>query len=79
MPAVSPVTRVWNAHAGVGSLRSASTEIAMSVSGGTKRRRRRDRAFLQFYEMFSRHAAIAAVTGTIAFLAWVAVRSLVAT
>ena len=51
----------------------------MSVSGGTKRRRRRDRAFLQFYEMFSHHAAIAAVTGTIAFLAWVVVRSLVAT
>ena len=50
----------------------------MSASGGTKRRRRRDRAFLQFYETFSLRATIAAVTGSIAFLAWVAVRSVVA-
>ncbi len=48
----------------------------MSASGGTKRRRRRDKAFLQFYETFSLHATIAAVTGSIAFLAWVAIRSL---
>lgn len=51
----------------------------MSASGGTKRHRRRERAFLQFYETISRHAAIAAVTGGIVFLAWVSVRSLLAT
>jgi hypothetical protein len=52
-------------------------EVAMSASGGTKRQRKRERAFLQFYDTLSLRAAMAAVGGSLAFLAWVAVRFLV--
>ncbi len=46
----------------------------MSASGGTEYRRR-DKEFLQFYDTLSLRVTIAAVGGSIAFLAWVAVRS----
>jgi hypothetical protein len=49
----------------------------MSASGGTKRLRRREKEFLQLHDTLSFRATIAAVGGSIAFLAWVAVRSLV--
>jgi hypothetical protein len=50
----------------------------MSAGGGIKRRRRREREFLQFYDTVSLRATIAAIGGTIAFLAWVAIRTVVA-
>ena len=44
-------------------------------SSGTKRRRKRERRFLEFYDTVSIRATIAGVGGSIALLAWVAARS----
>lgn len=44
-------------------------------SSGMKRRRKRERHFLEFYDTISTRAAIAGVGGSIALLAWVAARS----
>ena len=49
----------------------------MSASDETKRHRRREKEFLQFHDTLSLRATIAAVGGSIVFLAWVAVRSLI--
>jgi hypothetical protein len=50
------------------------TRDAMSGSG-EKRRRKRDRRFIEFYETLSVRATIIGVGGSIALLAWVAARS----
>ena len=50
------------------------TRDAMSGSG-EKRRRKRDRRFIEFYETVSIRATIIGVGGSIALLAWVAARS----
>ena len=42
---------------------------------GRKRRRKRQRRFVEFYETLSIRATIAGVGGGIALLAWVAARS----
>ena len=42
---------------------------------GTKRRRKRERRFLEIYETVSIRATIAGVGGSIVLLAWVAARS----
>ena len=42
---------------------------------GEKRRRKRDRRFIEFYETVSIRATIIGVGGSIALLAWVAARS----
>lgn len=42
---------------------------------GAKRRRKRDRRFIEFYETLSIRATIVGVGGSIALLAWVAARS----
>jgi hypothetical protein len=42
---------------------------------GEKRRRKRDRRFIEFYETLSIRATIVGVGGGIALLAWVAARS----
>jgi len=47
----------------------------MSNSSGMKRRRKRERRFLEFYDTISIRATIAGVGGSIALLAWVAARS----
>ena len=48
----------------------------MSMSGsGEKRRRKRDRRILDFYETISTRATIAGVGGGIVLLVWVAARS----
>ena len=47
----------------------------MSVSSGQKRRRKRDRRLVQFFDTLSLRATFAAVGGSIALLAWVAARS----
>jgi hypothetical protein len=47
----------------------------MSASSGQKRRRKRERQFLQFYDALSMRATFLAVGGSIALLAWVAARS----
>lgn len=44
-------------------------------SSGMKRRRKRERRFIEFYETISIRASIAGVGGSIALLAWVAARS----
>ena len=49
-------------------------EVRMS-SSGVKRRRKRERRFLEFYDTISIRATIAGVGGSIALLAWVAARS----
>lgn len=49
--------------------------VRMSVSSGEKRRRKRDRRFVQFYDALSMRATFAAVGGSIALLAWIAARS----
>ena len=46
----------------------------MSTSG-MKRRRKRERRFLEFFDTISIRATIAGVGGSIALLAWVAARS----
>lgn len=46
---------------------------------GVKRRRKRDRRFLEFYDTISIRATIAGVGGSIALLAWVAARSVFST
>ena len=45
---------------------------------GMKRRRRRERRFLELYDAVSVRATIAGVGGSIALLAWVAARSVFA-
>ena len=49
----------------------------MSASSGTKRRRRRDRRFLEFYDTLSMQATILAVVATFGFLAFQVARTLV--
>jgi len=44
-------------------------------SSGEKRRRKRDRRFIDFYETLSMRATIVGVGGSIALLAWTAARS----
>ena len=44
-------------------------------SSGLKRRRKKERRFLEFYDTISIRATIAGVGGSIALLAWVAARS----
>jgi hypothetical protein len=48
---------------------------AMSVSSGEKRRRKRDRQFLEFYDTLSARATVAGVAGSIALLLFVVARS----
>ena len=45
------------------------------MTSGEKRRRRRDRRFMEFYETLSVRATVVGVGGSIALLAWVAARS----
>jgi hypothetical protein len=47
----------------------------MSASSGEKRRRKRERQFLEFYDALSIRAAIAGVGGSLVLLAWFAARS----
>ena len=47
----------------------------MSTSSGEKRRRKRERRFLEFYDTVSMRATVAGVGGGIALLLWVAARS----
>ena len=47
----------------------------MSASSGEKRRRKRERKFLELYDTMSMRATIAGVGGSIALLAWIAARS----
>jgi hypothetical protein len=54
-------------------------EGTMSTSSGTKRRRRRERQFLEFCDAFSIHAAIVAIAATFGFLLLQAARSLLTT
>lgn len=44
-------------------------------SSGLKRRRKRERRFLEFYDTISIRATVIGVGGSIALLAWVAARS----
>ncbi len=44
-------------------------------SSGMKRRRKKERRFLDFYDTISIRATIAGVGGSIVLLAWVAARS----
>lgn len=48
----------------------------MSASSGEKRRRKRDRQFLEFYDTLSVRATFAGVGGSIALLLFVVARSL---
>jgi hypothetical protein len=48
---------------------------AMSASSGEKRRRKRDRQFLEFYDTLSLRATVAGVGGSIALLLFVVARS----
>jgi hypothetical protein len=48
---------------------------AMSVGSGEKRRRKRDRQFLEFYDTLSLRATVAGVGGSIALLLFVVARS----
>jgi hypothetical protein len=48
---------------------------AMSASSGEKRRRKRDRLFLEFYDTLSLRATVAGVGGSIALLLFVIARS----
>jgi hypothetical protein len=45
------------------------------ATSGMKRRRKRERRFVEFYETLSVRAAIVGVGGSIALLTWVAARS----
>jgi hypothetical protein len=47
-------------------------------SSGLKRRRKRERRFLEFYDAISIRATIVGVGGGIALLAWVAARTVLA-
>ena len=47
----------------------------MSVGSGEKRRRKRDRQFLEFYDTLSLRATVAGVGGSIALLLFVVARS----
>jgi hypothetical protein len=47
----------------------------MSASSGEKRRRKRERQFLDIYDKVSTHATVAGVGGSIALLVWIATRS----
>jgi len=47
----------------------------MSASSGEKRRRKRDRQFLEFYDALSARATVAGVAGSIALLLFVVARS----
>ena len=47
----------------------------MSASSGTKRRRKKDRRLLDFYDTLSMRATIAGVGGGVALLVWIAARS----
>jgi hypothetical protein len=47
----------------------------MSVSSGEKRRRKRDRQFLEFYDTLSARATVAGVAGSIALLLFVVART----
>jgi hypothetical protein len=49
----------------------------MKASSGEKRRRRRERRFLEFYDVLSSRASLLAVAASGAFLAWVMARSLI--
>jgi|GEM_PF-1779235 hypothetical protein len=44
-------------------------------SSGMKRRRKKERRFLEFYDTISIRATVIGVGGSIALLAWVAARS----
>jgi hypothetical protein len=48
----------------------------MSATSGEKRRRKRERQFLDFYDTMSMRATVAGVGGGIALLLWVAARSM---
>jgi transposase-like protein len=48
----------------------------MSASSGEKRRRKRDRQFLEFYDTLSVRATVAGVGGSIVLLLFVVARSL---
>jgi hypothetical protein len=50
--------------------------VRMSASSGEKRRRKRDRQFLEFYDTLSVRATLAGVGGSIALLLFVVARSL---
>jgi hypothetical protein len=52
------------------------TEGEMSASSGEKRRRKRERQFLELYDRVSIHATFAGVGGSIALLVWIATRSM---
>jgi hypothetical protein len=45
---------------------------------GQKRRRKRERRFIEFYDTLSVRASIVGVAGSIALLVWVAARSVFA-
>lgn len=47
----------------------------MSATSGEKRRRRRERQILDFYDTMSMRATVVGVGGGIALLLWVAARS----
>jgi len=47
----------------------------MSASSGEKRRRKKDRRLVEFYDTLSMRATIAGVGGSIALLVWIAARS----
>jgi hypothetical protein len=50
--------------------------VVMSATSGEKRRRKRERQFLDFYDTMSMRATVAGVGGGIALLLWVAARSM---
>lgn len=50
----------------------------MSASSGEKRRRKRERQFLEFYDTMSLRATIAGVGGSIALLVWIVARTVLA-
>lgn len=50
----------------------------MSASSGEKRRRKRERQFLHFYDTMSLRATVAGVGGGIVLLIWIAARSVLA-
>ena len=49
--------------------------VVMSATSGEKRRRKRERQFLDFYDTITMRATVAGVGGGIALLLWVAARS----
>jgi hypothetical protein len=48
----------------------------MSASSGEKRRRRRERRFLDFHDTLSVRSTVVAIAATCGFLIWQAARSL---